>query len=289
MPGGWISCNDVIDKYHVSVSEIAKACYDGDLQAYTKDFNKKIYEETKVGKVEPAVVPKYQNDNYKRSDEIYYGVKWKRKLDINEHSLAITTYYDVIHPEKKILISRFINGELTTNSEFPVLFPFIFKDYKDKYYFMLKELNSTEYKSVDDLKDDYIKEIKNMVFQQGEVEAWLRRVNDESASSSYGEQAVPVPATEVSPMEAGQKRYAISASNAAQLLGVTARTIKRWETGERSRPIDYPGRYNLTAFHMFAAGYKAMKKEKKITREMLRPVSGGGVADRICDQDMTIE
>ena len=76
-----------------------------------------------------------------------------------------------------------------------------------------------------------------------------------------------------------QKKYAISAREAAMLIGVTTRTVQNWDKGQ-GKPIDYPGREDLTFLQMFAARQNAKKQQEEIARSMTmrEAVSGGDIA-----------
>lgn len=78
-------------------------------------------------------------------------------------------------------------------------------------------------------------------------------------------------------------RGEISASDAAEAMGVSSRTIQNWDRGKNSPP-GYPGRSNAISFYQFANTWKNQKAMNKIARSMNNPVSGGGIADKAADQ-----
>jgi DNA-binding transcriptional regulator YiaG len=78
--------------------------------------------------------------------------------------------------------------------------------------------------------------------------------------------------------KARKKHGAISAGNAAKVLGVSERTVRTWDA-DINRPDGYTGRDDEAAFHLFANKYNQQKMLAETARAMNRPVSGGGIAD----------
>lgn len=79
------------------------------------------------------------------------------------------------------------------------------------------------------------------------------------------------------------RRGAISASKAAEILGVSLRQIQNWDAGI-NRPDGYPGRMDAVALELFVNQWAKTQLMKERARAMNRAVSGGGVADQ-ADRD----
>lgn len=80
-----------------------------------------------------------------------------------------------------------------------------------------------------------------------------------------------------------RKHGAISAKEAGKRLGVSERTVRKWDAGE-NRPDGYLGRDNALNFEFFLSKWLSKKKFEAMAREMNRASSGGGLADDILAQ-----
>jgi len=90
-----------------------------------------------------------------------------------------------------------------------------------------------------------------------------------------------------SPAKGGKRRKyrrgAISASKAAEILGVSLRQVQNWDAGV-NRPDGYPGRMDAVALELFVNQRAKTQLMKEQARAMNRAISGGGVADQ-ADRD----
>ncbi|MDR2489711.1 MAG: hypothetical protein LBD42_09540 [Desulfovibrio sp.] len=119
---------------------------------------------------------------------------------------------------------------------------------------------------------------------QKEVKGLTKTVVDgilASANPASAPQPQPLTNSAATP----KKRHgAISANDAAKVLKVSERTVRNWDTGN-NMPEGYPGRNDLTAFHLFANQYLQKKRLAEQARAMNRASSGLGGLEEFGDYD----
>ena len=114
-----------------------------------------------------------------------------------------------------------------------------------------------------------VREVKGLLWEDGPSPKADFSAPREPAATQQPPQPQP---------KARKKHGAISAGNAAIILGVSERTVRSWDAGI-NRPAGYPGRDDEAAFHLFANRYSQQKQLAETARAMNRPASGGGIAD----------